>query len=256
MRRITVILAALLPVLGLACLEAGDFEPYPCNAFNECPGDLICLDGLCRTTWPQGVFGDLCQSPADCEAPYGDCQVKTFSVTGLCTKGCGNRWDCPKGARCIQLDDGPMCMPACDSNSDCDAMLFCLYRNEWGGNSYCYPLGPAYGAGLLEDCEHQPCRDELQCMVEEYTQVPVCLHLCKPKEYGIWNAPSCRYRGTNGACDWVVTDPDATKFGNIGYACSPLCDTSVARDACGESPWECYLPSYDDSPCWPPGREP
>jgi len=251
MRGPRTIVAVLLLALGLACLESGTFEPFPCNDFDECPGDLVCLDGLCRTTWPQGVFGDVCSGADDCEAPYSQCLIKTHSVTGLCTKACGNRWDCPKGARCIPFDAGSVCMPACEKPSDCDETLFCRYRTVYGGNSYCYPLGPPDGAGLLELCDSRPCRDELVCLTEHESQIPYCMHLCHPGDFQMRNAPTCEYRGMNGACDWVVFDPDATRFLEVGAACSPRCDTTSARNACMAAGWSCYPPGVDDSLCWP-----
>jgi len=252
------LLLLILPAAGLACLEAQDYESSPCGPADECPGELVCVEGQCVTAWPQGDFGNICHSTSECAAPYSECLLKTYHTSGVCTKTCGNKWDCPQGARCVGLWDRTYCMPACERTSDCNTLFFCLYRLPIAGGSYCYPLGPTGGGDLLDPCSGSaPCREDLVCLAD--ADAPdcgaQCMRLCHPEEYGQAPASTCSYHGTRGSCDWQVLDLDAPPGVNaIGAACSPLCDTKAAREYCLDGGWRCYGADPDFQVCWPPTR--
>lgn len=137
-RRAAGVLAAALAAAGLAgCGEPGAARRTPCLDTAECPGGLVCLEGVCEavphcatsedccpgSVCQQGVClpaGAECAADADCLAP------ERFCLEGLChQRACGAPTDCPPGVFCVggYCHPGPPCGGRCGDERLCFADL-------------------------------------------------------------------------------------------------------------------------------------
>ncbi len=91
--------------IGAACEASADCQgaeavcdatktcTVPCTASEDCPEGATCAEAFCRQKG-EGVLGDLCNGPADCES--------AICLDNLCSQKCSSTPDCPGGAVCIE----------------------------------------------------------------------------------------------------------------------------------------------------------
>jgi hypothetical protein len=79
---------------------------------------LVCITVLgCKAS--TGISRDLgaaCRSLSDCTSR---CLPDPEFPNGFCSRDCQGDGDCPSEARCVQTDQGKVCLFACADDKDC-----------------------------------------------------------------------------------------------------------------------------------------
>lgn len=220
-------LLALIPValVALACPDPVE-PPVPCDGDADCPGTLLCIDGVC-----DDPAGALCTVDDDCPAEYICLENGRCRANAQCE---ADEDCCPDPSTCTSTCESFRCVgTACDAGDTEDCFVGC-HRGERtcdnGNWSLCDAL-EVTDAELCGDGEDNDCNGERDegCAVCTAPAAQACDAPC-----GSAGMQECRGDGTWGPCDTVD-----------GCQCDPAVDTVRTIDcgACG----------FKDSSCAPDG---
>lgn len=106
----------------------------PCSSDDDCPGNLVCGDGICRTA-AAGGGATTCQLGGTCDVD-GDCCPNEVCCFGVCSVGeacgpgpaCESDGDCGDGQTCVagRCYIGCVTGDVCKTDSDCCPTETCI----------------------------------------------------------------------------------------------------------------------------------
>ncbi len=93
----------------LVCIDGMCVPPPPCDTQDDCPDDLVCIDGMCVPPPPCDTQDDcpddlvcidgMCVPPPPCDT-QDDCPDDLVCIDGMC-KPCEMSSQCPDGGTCV-----------------------------------------------------------------------------------------------------------------------------------------------------------
>ena len=229
------------------CTDAGSCEAFPCKSSKDCPGSLVCAEGISECVACVGdedcPDGEVCGADHECHAPLScDSDKDCKSQDMICDKNAGLCVECLKNVHCaddMYCDEGYCIESICSAGeSKCDGstVLACPDGSEWVVKQTC---------GVAQYCEGATCHDgcEPSAVWCEGDFYKVCADDGKSVQY----EEDCAEKGQHcfgGACIDTICAADSTFCvdNNTAAAC--------AEDGMSFNEVDCPAENYcDDGSC-------